>query len=186
VAGRLEAALRAAVTFLDSNGYSYAIVGGIALAQWGVIRATGDIDIKVLVPESDDAAARRALRSAFAGRSQVNDAVSPFIVDTQIEGVTVDFLLALPGYEEVIIERAVRRELDDLAVWFCAPDDLVIQKIYADREKDWTDVEALLVAQRDRLDNAYIEGWVSQFAEALEKPELLARYRGLWAKIWAM
>ena len=46
--GRLERALRKAVAFLESHGYRYALVGGMALPQWGVVRATYDVDIKVL------------------------------------------------------------------------------------------------------------------------------------------
>ena len=43
---QLEAPLRKVVAFLQEHGYRYAIVGGIALPQWGVVRATYDVDIK--------------------------------------------------------------------------------------------------------------------------------------------
>lgn len=42
-----------AVALLESHGYRYALVGGVALSQWGVICATHDVDIKVLVPDMD-------------------------------------------------------------------------------------------------------------------------------------
>lgn len=48
----LEIPLRTSVAFLEGNGYRYAIVGGIALSQWGVVRDTHDVDIKVLVPNT--------------------------------------------------------------------------------------------------------------------------------------
>jgi len=60
---------------------------------------------------------------------------------------------------------------------------LIIQKVVADREKDWLDLEALLLEQYDRLDEAFIENWLVQFAEALEKPELLTKYQQLVARI---
>lgn len=45
--GRLESALRTVIRFLDDHHYRYALIGGIALAQWGVVRATYDVDIKM-------------------------------------------------------------------------------------------------------------------------------------------
>ena len=34
-----------------------------------------------------------------------------------------------------------------------------------------------------KLDETYIEGWLSQFAEALDNPEILAKYKRLVKKI---
>ena len=50
---KLSASLQTAVTFLEKNGIRYAVIGGIALSQWGVIRVTRDIDFKVLAPDSN-------------------------------------------------------------------------------------------------------------------------------------
>jgi len=52
-------------------------------------------------------------------------------VAVEIEGVIVDFLLALPGYEENIITRAVQRDLGGWQVWICSAEDLIIQKVIA-------------------------------------------------------
>lgn len=40
----------------------------------------------------------------------------------------VDFLLMLPGYEELIVERAVQRDLGGCWAWICSAEDLIIQK----------------------------------------------------------
>lgn len=56
----------------------------------------------------------------------------------------------------------------------------------AGRGKDWPDVEALLIEQRGKLDEVYIENWLSQFAEALEKPEMLTAYQRLVEKVKAL
>jgi hypothetical protein len=94
--------------------------------------------------------------------------------------------LALPGYEELIITRAVRRKLDGFWARICSSEDLIIQKVTAGRSKDWMDVEALLSRQRDKLDENYIENWLAQFAEALDKPEMLTEYQRLVEKIKAL
>lgn len=48
----------------------------------------------------------------------------------------VDFLLALPGYEEKIIERAVQQDLGGFSAWICSAEDLIIQKVVAGCGKD--------------------------------------------------
>jgi len=180
---QLEAPLNAAIAFLEEHGYRYAVIGGIALSQWGVIRATQDVDLKVLVPDADYTSVREALRAAFPDRARPHVPEIPLIVAVNIRGVTVDFLLALPGYEEQIIERAVRRDLGSFSVWICSAEDLIIQKVSAGRAKDWPDVEQLLIAQRGKLKEAYIRELVSEFAEALEKPEILSEYQRLLTKV---
>lgn len=67
---QLESPLRAAINFLESHGYRYAIIGGVASVQWGRIRATKDVDLKVLVPNTDYASVRAALRAAFPERAR--------------------------------------------------------------------------------------------------------------------
>lgn len=71
---------------------------------------------------------------------------NPLIVAVNIEGVIVDFLLALPGYEELIVERAVPRDLGGWTAWICSAEDPIIQKAVAGRAKDWEDIEALIIA----------------------------------------
>ncbi len=179
---QLEASLRAAVSFLNEAGYRYAIIGGIALSQWGVIRATYDVDIKVLVPNNDYNAIRDTLRAAFPHPARQQGPENPLIVPVTIDDVVVDFLLALPGYEELIIERAIRRDLNGWSARICSAEDLIIQKVVAGRGKDWLDVEALLIEQREKLEEDYIEDWLSQFAEVLENPDMIMDYRRLLAQ----
>ena len=176
---QLEASLRAAISFLEDNDYRYAIIGGIALSQWGVVRTTYDVDIKVLVPNNDYKAIRANLRDAFPGPAREQGPENPLIVAVTIGDVVVDFLLALPGYEELIIERTIQRNLNGWSAWICSAEDLIIQKVVAGRGKDWLDVEALLIEQQDKLDQEYIQIWLYEFVEALEKPEIMADYQRL-------
>ena len=57
------------------------------------------------------------------------------------------------------------------------------QKAVAGREKDWPDKEALLIEQWGKLDHDYIEDWLSQFVDALEKPELLTKVHAIKKKV---
>jgi predicted nucleotidyltransferase len=183
---RLEGPLQKAIAFLEEKGYRYAVIGGIAVAQWGFPRATNDVDLKVLVPNTDYVGIRAALLSRFPERARSEAPENPFIVAVTIDQVIVDFLLTLPGYEEQIVERAVRRDLGSIPAWVCSIEDLIIQKVVAGRNKDWLDLEALLLEQHGKLDEAYIENWLAQFAEALEKPEILTKYQQLVERIKTM
>lgn len=179
----LMPALHAAVAFLEQHEYRYAVIGGITLSQWGFSRYTHDIDIKVLVPGTNYTAMRNAIRVAFPEPARIHIPQNPLIVAVTIQGVIVDFLLAIPGYEEQIVERAVTRDLGGWSIQVCSAEDLIIQKVVAGRDRDWLDVEELLIAQHDRLDQAYIEGWLSQFADALEQPGIRSKYQALREKI---
>jgi hypothetical protein len=176
---QLEGPLRITVAYLEQHGYRYAIIGGIALAQWGVIRSTQDVDIKILVPDMNYTAIRTLLRSAFPEVARQHAPANPLIVAVNVQGVIIDFLLTVPGYEELIIEHAVQRDLGGWQAYICSAEDLIIQKVVAGRDKDWPDVKALLIEQWGKLDEVYIREWLSQFAEALETPKMLAEYEKL-------
>jgi hypothetical protein len=59
----LRPALRKVILFLEEKGYRYAIIGGVALSQWGVARYTHDIDFKVLIPDLEYELARTNVQS---------------------------------------------------------------------------------------------------------------------------
>ena len=174
----IREALKRAVTFLKRNGYHYAVIGGVANALWGIPRATMDVDIKVMIEGGRYAEFAEKARQEFTPRPMpVHD---PLIVTVfATEQVGVDFLLSVPGYEEVMFERAVKRRLDDFEVWVCTSEDLIIHKAIANRPKDWSDIEGVLIEQMDHLDYAYIEDWLDQFAQALDQPEIVTRYQEL-------
>jgi hypothetical protein len=58
-----------------------------------------------------------------------------------------------------------------------------LSKVVADRGKDWLDIEGILIRQRGKLDIGYIHAWLTQFAEALEKPELVSHFTELYKTV---
>lgn len=179
----LKKPLLKAVKFLENNGYRYALIGGIALSQWGVVSVTRAVDFKIFVPDSDYENVRKKIQTAFPEPARQNLAPNPLIVSVLINGVIVNFLLAIPGYEEQIVKRASRKALDGIRAWVCSAEDLIIQKAIAGRGRDWPDIEALLIEQKTKLDETYIEDWLTQFADVLENPDIFAEYKRLQKKI---
>jgi len=91
----------------------------------------------------------------------------------QLLRTAVDFLEA-NGYRYAIIGGVALTYWG--SAWICSAEDLIIQKVVAGRAKDWPDVESLLATRGGFLDTSHIEDWLGQFAEALQKPELLFEY----------
>lgn len=178
-----EHALREVVTLLDSQGLRYALIGGVANQIWGQARFTYDIDVKVLVPETGYETVRTTLTTAFPEPGRPDLPRNPLIVSVKIGEIIVDLLLTTPGYEEQLVTRAVRHSVGDLPLSVCTAEDLIIQKAIAGRAKDWQDIEGVVIEQHADLDQEYVEDWLTQFAEVLEQPELLANYRQIWQRV---
>lgn len=170
---QLEKPLRQAVDVLEKNKIGYAIVGGIALAQWGAGRATMDVGFKILVPNYDYDSIRQILGTAFPKPARPHLAHEKMIMAVTVDDVIIDFLFTVEGYESLVVERAVRKNLGGWSARFSTAEDLIIQKIVAGRGKDWSDVSELLLARFEKLDFKYIKNWLSQFALVLDDRELI-------------
>lgn len=175
----LNPALFAAIDLLESRGLRYCLIGGMALAHWRVVRATNDVDIKVLITNSDYDGVRRLLRKQWPDNPRSRMPDNPLILAATIQGKIVDFLLTIPGYDEQIVARAVTVEHSGRKLFVCTAEDLIIMKAIAGREQDWLDIGKLIKRNPVRLDLPYLENWLGQFSEALEDPGLLQRYQDL-------
>lgn len=180
---QLENPLRKAVRVLEKNNIRYAIIGGIALAQWGAGRATLDVDFKVLVPNYDYDSVRQVLRKAFPKPARAQLANEPLVMSVVADQVIIDFLFTVEGYEELIVERAVRIKLNGWSAQFSTAEDLIVQKVVAGRGKDWSDVTGLLAAQFDKLDIRYIRQWLGEFATVLEERDLIDRFNAEYERV---
>lgn len=178
-------ALKEISLFLDRFGYRHAVIGGVANAIWGQPRATLDADFKVVLGERSLNDLVQVLTQQF--RSRVSDP-EDFVKRTYVlpiqasNGVGVDIGIGFLGYEQKAIERAIIVQHSDVQFKVCTAEDLIIHKAISEREKDWADIEGILVRQGRRLNQDYIDHWLKQFAEALERPNLLTRYHDLRRK----
>jgi predicted nucleotidyltransferase len=168
--------------FLTAHGIPYMLIGGIANAIWGRVRATADVDLKVLTggrPVSD----LRALIAAefpLYRRPWLGPAESALIISLEVTpGMVVDLLVGVFPYEEQAVERAITIQYEGAPLRICTAEDLIIHKAIADRQKDWTDIDGIVWRQKGRLDAAYVRYWLQQWGDELEKPHLLARFNQL-------
>ena len=173
--------------FLTNIGIPYAIIGGMAVQHWGEPRFTQDVDLTVSVPVNDSAEFIERVLAHFSPR--LDDALA-FALRNRVlliqaaNGCPLDISLALPGYEDEVMERAVAYEIaPGKTIRLCSAEDLIIHKSIAGRPQDVRDVEGIVYRQGRNLDAAYIRRWLQSFAELLYKPEILDIFETPWRKI---
>jgi len=178
-------AVRAVVGFLVEQNVPYMVIGGMANAVWGEVRATRDADFKISIGERSLNEFRNLVLSRFPERQTGIPAhlQSGHVIHIwAMPEAAVDLLVSIFDYERQAIDRAIEKTIEGVPVQVCTAEDFVIHKVVANREHDWIDVERVLMRQRAKLDQKYIQDWLRQFAEGLEMPELLTRYQQLQAK----
>lgn len=169
--------LRDFVNWLKSEGFQGIITGGIAASVLGRPRVTRDVDSLVFIEEESwEKFVNSGLRFGFIPRIQ--DIIT-FAIKTRVllmkhepTGIDVDISLGVLPFEYESIERSVWIDVGGLSIPLPTPEDLIIMKAVAHRERDLLDIESILDAHPN-LDFKRIRKWVSEFSRALEMPEIL-------------
>ena len=82
-----------------------------------------------------------------------------------------------------MINRTSKREyLPKISLRICSTEDLIVLKAFADRNKDWSDIESVLIKQR-KLDWKYINQQLAPLVELKEEPEILTKLEKLRKEI---
>jgi hypothetical protein len=167
--------------------WQFCFIGGIAVQRWGEPRVTQDVDMTILTGFGDESAYVDCLLRRFAGRTAdaAEFALQHRVLLLQSEsGIGIDVALGGLPFEQLVVQRASPFEfLPDVTLMTCSAEDLIVLKSFADRPRDWADVEGVILRQGQALDWAYIERELSPLAEAKESPEILQRLRQLRAAI---
>ena len=139
---------------LSRGAVDYILVGGLAVALCGYVRAT--LDVAILVRVSDDNLRRMlGVLSGFGEGAAAELTVADFPLEegsvrvveafpldifTQMSGHTFDDLLPYTGLHNV----------DDQPIRYLNPEGLILLKAESLRPKDQLDVQALRALQRDQ------------------------------------
>ena len=173
----VSAATDALLTVLTEARLDYALIGGLAVVLRGHDRITQDVDALVWgLDERLDELVALLEKHGFRAPTpdQLRRAAATRLLHTVWQGqVVVDFMLGLVPFEREALDHATTMELDNGATARVAtPEDLVIMKLIASRDKDITDVIALKELYPD-LDRQRIRTIVSDYAEVLERPDIV-------------
>jgi len=177
---RLAAELQ---SFLDEKSWKNCLIGGLVLQRWGEPRLTKDVDMTVLTGFGGEEPVVDLLLSKFAGR---RDDARQFALHNRVlliqsaDGIGMDVALGALPFEERVMERASAFDfLPDCRLRTCSAEDLVVMKAFANRDRDWLDVETVLIRQGERLDWQQIVAELKPLSELKESPEIPGRLERL-------
>lgn len=172
--------------FCSGSGWRFCFIGGLAVQRWGEPRNTRDADLTLVTGFGNEEPFVDALLSAFAGRRSDTKA---FALRYRVallrasNGVPLDIALGAMPFEEASVRRSSLWALPgEVSLRTCSPEDLVVHKAFAGRERDWLDIEAVLLVQRSRLDLRLVRAELAPLLELKEEPESLQRLDRLCAK----
>lgn len=169
--------------FFEARGWPFCFIGGLALQHWGEQRLTRDVDATLLAGFGHEAAFVDPLLGHF--RSRIPDA-REFALQNRVlllesaGGVPLDIALGGLPFEAEAVARSILIEFTPgRALRICSAEDLVVMKAFADRQRDWTDIEGVLVRTGDALDWEHIRRYLTPLAVVKEAPWILARLEAL-------
>lgn len=173
--------------FLQTQGWPFCFIGGLAVQHWGEPRVTRDADVTLLAGFGREEEFARKLAERFQPRVPdfLEKAVWARVVLLKDEnGVGLDVALgALPFEEQAIARARDVKFLDNWSLKICSAEDLLVMKSLAGRSRDWLDVETVLIRQGTKLDWPYVMRELAALAELAEKPDATRELERLRQKL---
>jgi hypothetical protein len=170
--------------FRDLNA-PWFVFGAQALAMHGVPRATADVDVTVRW----DGNAADLVRTLGTHGFRINlemSGIESFVQQTRVipavhrsSNIPLDIVLAGPGLEELMLDRAVVLTLAGRKVPVIAMEDFLVLKILAGRRKDDQDVQLLLAARAKDIDIALVTRRIEELERLLDQSDLSPKWRDL-------
>jgi predicted nucleotidyltransferase len=139
----------------------YAVIGGYAVAAWGEVRATRDIDLLCRAVDLGSLVAALAKADIrFERRTgDLDDPVSEVVkidVTSESGAYEIDVLAGIRGAPAGIVERARQVTLEGLVLPVASPEDTVVLKLLAGSRRDIDDAISIIRLQTGRLDLALL------------------------------
>lgn len=157
--------------------WRFCFIGGLAVQRWGEPRETVDVDLTLLTGFHDEARFVSTLVERFEPRI---DHAAEFARVNRVlllrapSGVGLDIAFGGLPFEETAVNRSsVFTFPPDVPLRTCSAEDLIVLKAFADRAKDWVDVEGIIIRQSGRIDWPYVRAQLAPLVELKEAPEIL-------------
>lgn len=172
--------------FFKSQRWDYVFIGGLAVMRWGELRTTIDVDVTLLTRYQHEEECIVKILTQFTSR--ISDAKS-FAIQHRVlllkakNGVAIDLTLAGLPFEEHMSERSSLYPFtEEYVIRTCSAEDLIVLKAFANREKDWLDIESIIICQKENLDYDTILSELIPLCEAKENLEIVDRLKKLIRK----
>ena len=178
----LIVAARQLQDILEELELPFCFIGGLANLQWGEPRLTQDLDLTVLAGWGDEEQIIDLLLDKVSPRFKDarEFAINNWVLLLQSEGgIPIDLALGAIPFEEGAINRSHDISMGGTPLRLCTAEDLIIMKAFANRNRDWIDIEGILIRQQNRLDSSYIQEQIKILAEAKPNEPIVERLSGL-------
>ncbi len=166
-------------SFCLQRHWKFCFIGGLVVQHWSEPRNTKDVDLTLLTgfgneetyidewlrhyaprrPDARDFALTRRVLLLWSGRQ-----------------LAIDVALGALPFEEDSVRRASEVEVvRGVTLRFCSAEDLIVMKAFANRDRDWRDVETTIQRQRHFLEWEYILKQLKPLVLLKEEPEIMRR-----------
>jgi hypothetical protein len=165
-----DAFCREAVDFLSRASVPYLIVGGVAVATIGQPRATGDVDvIGYLTMDQATALIDAAVAAGFEVVPDERERLQATGTLRFSKGkFQLDIILASLPFEDDARSRARKHRLFGRLVPLPTPEDLILFKVLAGRDKDLVDAVGVARRHLPALDRRYLHAALEAVCELAE------------------
>jgi hypothetical protein len=172
---------------MDELSTPWMIIGGVAVIAAGVPRETIDVDATVLGRVSDvdtllAALARNGITPRVPEARQLARESQVLLLQHEESGVTMEVSFAWLPFEEKALARAPRVDVDGLLVPVAQPEDLIVYKATAWRDRDRSDIQRLLILHLATIDIARVRALIVDIANVLGDPTRVAAFDALVAR----
>jgi hypothetical protein len=170
---------RFAFRFLEQRGTPYLVIGGLAVVAVGEPRTTADADAIVFVSTAEaETLIRDAADAGFDLRVETELArlVNTGTMRFRRGRFQIDLITASLPFEETALARATRYELFGMPLPFPSPEDLILLKVLAGRDKDMLDAAGVARRHGKNLDLGYLHRTLGPICE-------LAEDMGPWTRL---
>lgn len=152
------------------------IIGGIAVIGRGVPRDTSDIDAAVwgYAIEAEDLLAVLAKHDILPREEDPIGFARQFhmvLVKHQPTGVTLDISLAWLPFEREAMARASEIDFGGVPIRAATPEDLIVYKVTAWRDRDRADIHRLLTLHGRTINAERLIDLVRQIADIMDDPQ---------------
>ncbi|MGC9258737.1 MAG: nucleotidyl transferase AbiEii/AbiGii toxin family protein [Phycisphaerae bacterium] len=169
--------------FCRDHGWQFCFIGGVAVQRWGMPRFTQDVDLTLMATWGTEATFIDILLEKFSARlsNARNFALEHRVLLAKTAtGIDLDIALGAFPFEEASTGRATLWPVNDqITLTTCSAEDLIIHKVFAGRDRDWSDVDSVLVRQRGKLNLAHIQHELPPLLELKDDAESFEKLQRL-------
>jgi predicted nucleotidyltransferase len=178
----LEEVTKEAAKVLKRLGIEYVIVGGVAVAGWGNIRTTRDVDVILSLKVKDVKKIVRAFkdRGFSVGENDILAALkeeSHFTIFDKNSEYHIDAKGVYGENERRALKRRRKVSLKGIDVYIASPEDIIVNKLLVGGEQDLKDAEGIYIRQLGKLDMRYLKETCREAGVQKELAKLVSRVK---------